>query len=113
MFAPALGININEKECTAYTEYDDNTMMTFYYSIFSATQNISWAYVQISHFAIIPEITSNDHEGGFLTMMRNIGAVMSNIFVYSISWIMLGKGKIFVFLKQYVANNCGSKTFKM
>ena len=62
MFAPALGININEKECTAYTEYDDNTMMTFYYSIFSATQNISWAYVQISHFAIIPEITSNDHE---------------------------------------------------
>ena len=41
--------------------------------------------------------------------LRNFNADMSNIFVYSILRIMLGTGKMLIFLKQYVANNCGCK----
>ena len=100
LFAPAIGINRDVVQCTANTECDDNKMMTIYYSVFSAIHNISWAFVQISHLAMIPEITSNERQRGFLTTMRNIGAVMSNIFVYSILWIMLGTGKMFIFLNE-------------
>jgi len=92
LFAPAIGINRDVVQCTGNTECDDNKLMTIYYSVFSAIHNISWAFVQISHLAMIPEITSNERQRGFLTTMRNIGAVMSNIFVYSILWIMLGTG---------------------
>ena len=98
LFAPAIGIDRDVVQCTANTECDDNKMMTIYYSVFSAIHNISWAFVQISHLAMIPEITSDERQRGFLTTMRNIGAVMSNIFVYSILWIMLGTGKMFVIL---------------
>ena len=95
LFAPALGINRTGKECEENTDCNDNKLMTAYYSVFSAIHNISWAFIQISHLAMIPEITSNEHQRGFLTTMRNIGAVMSNIFVYIILWIMLGTGKFF------------------
>ena len=66
--------------------------MTIYYSVFSAIHNISWAFVQSSHLAMIPEITSSKEERGSLTTIRNLGAVISNIFVYSVLWVMLGTG---------------------
>ena len=47
----------------------------------------------------IPQIASNEHDIGFLMTMKNIRAFMSNIFVDSILWILLGKGKMFIFLK--------------
>ena len=98
LFAPALGITRNEEICEANAECENIKLMTIYYSVFSAIHNISWAFVQISHLAMIPEITSSEQQRGFLTTMRNIGAVISNIFVYSILWIMLGTGKVVLFL---------------
>ena len=54
---------------------------------------IASAVVQVSHLAMIPEITSNENERGGLTTIRNVGTVMSNIFVDVILWIMLAAGK--------------------
>ena len=103
LFAPPLGINKAGKECEENHNCDVNILMTAYYCVFSGFYSIFYAFVQISHLAMIPELTSNEHQSGFLTTMRNIGRSMSNIFVCCILWIMLGKGKLFDSLGLYQA----------
>ena len=97
MFPPPIGTNRNAKECTADTEYDDNKIMTICYSMLPSVHNISWASFQISTLSMIPGITSDEHQRGFSTAIRNIGAIMSNIFVFNSLWIMLGKEKCLSF----------------
>ena len=92
LFAPAIGLTIDEEECQDNKECYDMKMVTIYYSVFSAFNNIAWAFVQISHLAMIPEITSNEYYRGSLTTIRNIGTVASSIFVYTILWVLLGTG---------------------
>ena len=94
LFAPAIGLTINEEECKDNPECNDMKMVTIYYSVFSAFNNIAWAFVQISHLAMIPEITSSEYYRGSLTTIRNIGTVVSSIFVYAILWILLGTGTV-------------------
>ena len=70
--------------------------MTAYYAVLASIFNISWATVQVSHLSMIPEITSIENERGNLITIRNVGTVMSNIFVYGLLWIMLTAGKLVV-----------------
>jgi Na+/melibiose symporter-like transporter len=90
LFATPIGMIRNEAECNENVECMDNRWMTIYFSVFSVIHNISWAFIQISHLAMVPEITSRENERGSLITIRNVGSVASNIFVYSILWIMLG-----------------------
>ena len=60
---------------------------------------------------MIPEITSIENERGGLTAIRSVGTVMSNIFVYSILFIMVTSGKVVVailrmFLITIMGNQC-------
>ena len=45
---------------------------------------------------MIPEITSIENERASLTTIRNVGTVMSNIFVYGLLWVMLTAGKLVI-----------------
>ena len=92
LFSPAFVIGYGRDNFETVAGSKDQINMTIYYSVIAAVQNLAWAFVQISHLAMIPEITLSENSRGSLTAIRNVGAVVSNIFVYCITWIMLGIG---------------------
>lgn len=60
-----------------------------YYSAFVMIFQIGWASVQISHLALIPDLTPTEHERTELTAIRYTFTVFSNVFVYIIVWAIL------------------------
>ena len=96
IWTPSIAPSKNVAECHDHEDCNANTISTVYYSAFSAIYNICSAIISISHIAMIPEITSIENERGGLTAIRSVGTVMSNIFVYSILFIMVTSGKIVV-----------------
>nr|XP_034172580.1 major facilitator superfamily domain-containing protein 12-like isoform X2 [Osmia lignaria] len=48
-----------------------------------------WAAVQISHLSLVPELTPTEHERTELIAIRYSFTVLSNIFVYCITWAVL------------------------
>ncbi|KAK3709913.1 hypothetical protein QZH41_020039, partial [Actinostola sp. cb2023] len=61
----------------------------FYYTPFIVVFQFGWASTQISHLALIPELTSDEHEKTSLNAIRYGATVGSNIFVFSIVWVFL------------------------
>ncbi|KAL0271697.1 UNVERIFIED_CONTAM: hypothetical protein PYX00_008709 [Menopon gallinae] len=64
-----------------------------YYGAFVVIFQFGWAAVQISHLALIPELTSCEHERTQLTAVRYSFTVISNILVYVVTWISLKLGE--------------------
>ncbi|XP_040575616.1 major facilitator superfamily domain-containing protein 12 [Lepeophtheirus salmonis] len=61
-----------------------------YYACFVVVFQFGWAAVQISHLAMIPELSPSIHERTGLTAIRYGATVISNITVSVITWIFLG-----------------------
>ncbi|XP_029054428.1 major facilitator superfamily domain-containing protein 12-like isoform X1 [Osmia bicornis bicornis] len=60
-----------------------------YYSAFVVIFQFGWAAVQISHLSLVPELTPTEHERTELIAIRYSFTVLSNIFVYCITWAVL------------------------
>ncbi|KAK9889427.1 hypothetical protein WA026_004697 [Henosepilachna vigintioctopunctata] len=60
-----------------------------YYCVFIVIFQFGWAAVQISHLSLIPELTPNEHDRTRLTAIRYCFTVISSIFVYVITWLIL------------------------
>ena len=71
LFMPAIGLK-SERE------------ITFYYLIFSVIWNIGWSINQISHLAMIPEITPDEKDRITLASIRNAATVISNLLTYAL-----------------------------
>ncbi|KAL1491554.1 hypothetical protein ABEB36_012133 [Hypothenemus hampei] len=61
----------------------------FYYSGFIIIFQFGWASVQIAHMALIPELTSNQHQRTKLAAIRNGATVAANVLVYLVTWGIL------------------------
>ncbi|KAK4306623.1 hypothetical protein Pmani_021574 [Petrolisthes manimaculis] len=61
-----------------------------YYSPFVVIFQFGWAATQISHLALIPTITQDPHDRTELNAIRYGFTVMSNVVVYSVTWLVLG-----------------------
>ncbi|XP_054006579.1 major facilitator superfamily domain-containing protein 12-like [Hylaeus anthracinus] len=57
-----------------------------YYAAFVVIFQFGWAAVQISHLSLVPELTPTEHERTELIAIRYSFTVLSNIFVYCITW---------------------------
>ncbi|XP_071844616.1 major facilitator superfamily domain-containing protein 12-like isoform X1 [Apostichopus japonicus] len=71
---------------------DDNTdtwAKFIYYVPFLFLAQFGWASVQISHLALIPELTSCEHERVELNTIRYTFTVVSNVVVFVIMWLLL------------------------
>ena len=79
----------SEPDC----EGEGEQAVTAYYSAFVVLFQFGWATVQISHLSMIPDITSCENTRMTLTSVRYAATVMSNIFVYCITWILLDTGQ--------------------
>ena len=101
LFAPAFILGYTNDNVGRTYALSDQVAMTVYYSCIAVFDGAAWAFVQISHLAMIPEIASKENDRGSLTAIRNIGSVVSNITVYCITWIMLGIGYIEVIKNWY------------
>ncbi|KAM3967907.1 major facilitator superfamily domain-containing protein 12-like [Aphomia sociella] len=63
-------------------------MPTYYASLIIFFQ-IGWAIVQISHLAMIPDISDNLQIRSDLTSIRYMASVTSSLMVYLITWVVL------------------------
>lgn len=60
-----------------------------YYAAFVIIFQFGWAAVQISHLSLVPELTPSEYERTELIAIRYSFTVLSNIFVYCITWAVL------------------------
>ncbi|KYM85340.1 putative MFS-type transporter C19orf28 [Atta colombica] len=60
-----------------------------YYAAFVVIFQFGWAAVQISHLALVPELTPAEHERTELIAVRFTFTVFSNVLVYCIMWGVL------------------------
>ena len=96
MWTRPIYLGETDVECSKDDDCNNNKSLTVYYSVFAAIFTCSWATVQVSHLAMIPEITSIENERGVLTTIRNVGTVTSNILVYGLLWFMLVIGTVII-----------------
>lgn len=60
-----------------------------YFTIVIIIFQIGWPIVQVSHLAIIPEMSRNQKDRSQLTAVRYSATVISNIIVFVVTWIVL------------------------
>ena len=70
-------------------ENKDESVILNYYLIFAILWNFSWATIQISHLAMIPEITSVEQNRMKLSTVRNAATVVSNLSTYAIFLLLI------------------------
>jgi Na+/melibiose symporter-like transporter len=61
----------------------------YYYAPFVVIFQFGWASTQISHLSLIPQLTSDKNERVALNAIRYAFTVMSNLFVYGITYLLL------------------------
>jgi len=64
-----------------------------YYSVFIVIFQFGWAGVQISHLALIPDLTNNENIRTMLTSVRYGFTVLSNLLVYVTTLVVFGTGE--------------------
>lgn len=57
-----------------------------YWSFLAATFNFGWAAVQVSHMALVPELTSDESERVQLNSARYAGGITATLMVLGIAW---------------------------
>ena len=70
-------------------ENKDENVILIYYIIFAMLWNLGFATIQISHLAMIPEITSVEQSRMELSSIRNAATVISNMSTYAIFLLLI------------------------
>ena len=70
-------------------ENKDENVILIYYIIFAMLWNLGFATIQISHLAMIPEITSVEQNRMELSSIRNAATVISNMSTYAIFLLLI------------------------
>lgn len=61
----------------------------YYYAPFVCIFQFGWAATQISHLSLIPQLTTSENERMALQAIRYAFTVMSNLFVYGMTYLLL------------------------
>ena len=79
---------------------EQNLEVTLYYSAFTTIFMISWATIEMSHLAMIPELASTEDDRASLSIIRASMVAFANILTYSIASVVFkyGKSKSIVYL---------------
>lgn len=70
-------------------ENTEQWALFYYYAPFVVIFQFGWAATQISHLSLIPQLTSSKNERVALNAIRYAFTVMSNLFVYGITYLLL------------------------
>ena len=59
------------------------------FAVFASLFNVGWAAVQVSHMALVPELTVREEERVLLNSMRYGATILANVFVFVVMWLIL------------------------
>jgi len=59
------------------------------FALFASLFNVGWAAVQVSHMAMVPELTHDEGERVMLNSARYAFTVLANVFVFLVMWCIL------------------------
>lgn len=76
-------------QCIGCNEQTSETAQFIYYAPLVVIFQFGWAATQINHLALIPDLTSCDHESVILNSLRYAFTVISSVSVYGIAWAFL------------------------
>ena len=65
------------------------TAKTASFAVFASLFNVGWAAVQVSHMALVPELTVREDERVLLNSMRYGATILANVFVFGVMWLIL------------------------
>jgi Na+/melibiose symporter-like transporter len=87
IFGVCLGCDVGEREGGAGAA----TLKTVTFSLAAAFFNFGWASVQVSHMAMVPELTTDENERVLLNSSRYAFTVLSNVAVFLVVLGLLQK----------------------
>ena len=64
-----------------------------YYALFIVLFQFAWASVQVSHLALVPELTRDSEERVYLNSLRSIFTILSNLTVFCLAFAVLRGGR--------------------
>ena len=65
------------------------TPLVLYYAFFIVIFQWAWASVQVSHLALVPELTRDSGERVYLNSLRSIATILSNVAVFCLAFVIL------------------------
>lgn len=65
-----------------------------YFSAVILAFQFGWAIVQVTHLAMIPEMSRNQKDRTELTAMRYSASVISNVIVFVVTWAVLRANRV-------------------
>ncbi|XP_031567378.1 major facilitator superfamily domain-containing protein 12-like isoform X1 [Actinia tenebrosa] len=74
-------------------EGSSSNLKVGYYVAIAAVFQFGWGCVQISHLSLIPEICHRNNERVELNAIRSALTFICGIYVYGVTWILLGESK--------------------
>ncbi|OQR81890.1 Glycoside-Pentoside-Hexuronide (GPH):Cation Symporter Family [Thraustotheca clavata] len=72
-----------------FTENPSSTVLVLYYCTAASVFNVGWAAVQVSHMAMVPELSSNDNIRIILNSVRYAFTILSNVMVFIAFYFLL------------------------
>jgi Na+/melibiose symporter-like transporter len=71
--------------------WDDQAYQLQYYSVVIIAFQFAWASTQVSHLALVPELTLVPTERVVLNSIRSFATIASNVTVFILAWVLLQK----------------------
>ena len=68
-------------------------LKTASFAVFASLFNVGWAAVQVSHMALVPELSALEDERVLLNSMRYGATILANLLVFSTMWVVLRERK--------------------
>ena len=65
------------------------TLLVLYYAFFIVIFQWAWASVQVSHLALVPELSRDSNERVYLNSLRSIATILSNVTVFCLAFGIL------------------------
>ena len=65
------------------------TVLVLYYAFFIVIFQWAWASVQVSHLALVPELSRDAGERVYLNSLRSIATILSNVTVFCLAFVIL------------------------
>ncbi|EQC25396.1 hypothetical protein SDRG_16723 [Saprolegnia diclina VS20] len=72
-----------------FTDAPSSTVLVLYYCTAASLFNVGWAAVQVSHMAMVPELSSNDNIRVILNSVRYAFTILSNVMVFIAFFFLL------------------------
>jgi len=93
-------------ECFLCSFVNGDWFRVFYWAFFASTFNIGWAAIQVSHMALVPEITLDESERVRLNSARYASGIIATLLLLGVSWFSIQRFGISQDAFHIIAGTC-------